>query len=294
VFPFVCFLISKNEIIKIGISPEGLKMKIQKVFAVYFSPTGTTQKAVLAFAEGSGVPYEKIDLTLPKNRQAFSRSFSSDELVVVGLPVYAGRLPRDLNDFFSELQGHDTPAAALVMYGNREYNDALIELKMRLEERGFVVKAGAAFIGEHTFSEKIAAGRPNARDLATAAEYGRKTATSIVRGSSTKLDLPGSYPFVWKGYDPNVPVDFPPHPRLITTESCSQCGLCAESCPWGAIDPEDSRKRDYAKCMICYRCFKNCPWKAIQVTNEKFLAYLPQFETRLNSQRKEPELFLSD
>jgi len=269
-------------------------MSIQKVYAIYFSPTGTTQKAVVAFAEGTGIPWEKFDLTLPKNRQVFGRSFSLDELVVVGLPVYAGRLPRDLDDFFSGLRGHETPAVALVMYGNREYNDALIELKMRLEERGFSVKAGAAFVGEHTFSEKIANGRPDTYDLATAAKYGRKTTALIDKGCSSKLKLPGSFPFVWKGYDPNVHVDFPPHPRLVTTESCSQCGLCAENCPWGAIDPSDSRKRDYARCMICYRCLKNCPWRAIQVTNDKFLTYLPQFEMRLNSQRKEPELFLPD
>ena len=42
--------------------------------------------------------------------------------------------------------------------------------------------------------------------------------------------------------------------------------------------------------MFCYRCLKDCPSQAIQVTNDKFLAYLPQFEKML-SQRREPELF---
>ena len=269
-------------------------MKIKKVYAIYFSPTRTTQKSVLAFVAGTDVPFEDIDLTLPESRRTFNHIFNDDELVVVGLPVYGGRLPKNLEDFFSGLKGNSTPAVAVLAYGNREYDDALIELKMRLEERGFVVRAGAAFIGEHTFSSQIAAGRPDSTDLSIAFDFGRRTLASIEADSDGKLDLKGNYPFVWKGYDPSVHIDFPPHPRLTTTESCTQCGICAEACPWGAIDPEDCKIRDYTKCMICYRCLKNCPPEAIQVTGEKFLTFLPQFIARLNVQRREPELFLPE
>jgi ferredoxin len=267
-------------------------MNIGKAHAIYFSPTGTTQKSVTAFARGMDIPMEEVDLTLPKSRQSINRLFGKNEIVAVGLPVYGGRLPIDLEDFFSGLRGDETPAVAIVLYGNREFDDALIELRMRLEERSFVVKAGAAFIGEHTFSVKIAPGRPDVEDLAIAAEFGRKVAESIIKGSSGKLSLKGNYPFVKKGYDPKVHLEYPPHPRFTTTDDCIQCGLCTEDCPWGAIDFNDCRIRNYSKCMICYRCFKNCPVNAIQMTNEKFREYLPSFETRLNAQRKEPELFL--
>jgi ferredoxin/flavodoxin len=267
-------------------------MNIAKVYAIYFSPTGTTMKAVQSVAKGTGIITEDVDLTLPKIRRSFRLTCRKDEMAVIGLPVYGGRLPRNLDDFFSGLHGDSTPAVALVMYGNREYNDALVELKMRLEERGFLVKAGAAFIGEHTFSEKIATGRPDNRDLAIAVDFGNKAAISITGDGPGKLGLKGNYPFVWKGYDPTVHIDFPPHPRLITTERCAQCKTCADNCPWGAIDFDDCRRRDYTKCMICYRCLKNCPAAAIGITNDKFLAFLPQFEARLNSQRREPELFL--
>jgi ferredoxin len=274
--------------------PKGFGMKIKKVYAIYFSPTGTTQKAITAFVQGMAIPFETIDLTLPKDRHAFSRFFRNDELVVVGFPVYAGRLPMDLNDFFSRLQGQDTPAVAMVMYGNREYNDALIELRLLLEEKGFIVKAGAAFIGEHTFSEKVATGRPDRDDLALAADFGRKTVASIEADCPGELKLKGNYPFTWKGYHPSMHIENPPHPLLTTLESCTQCGLCAENCPWGAIDPNNCTIRDYSKCMICYRCLKNCPSKSIQVTGDKFAAYLPQFILRVNSQQKEPEIFLPE
>src|SRR5512143_2578043 len=108
-------------------------MRIIKVSAVYFSPTGTTRRTVHAIAEGTGMPFSPEDLTLPERRRNFSRSFAADELVIVGLPVYAGRLPRNLEDFFEGLHGNSTPAVAVVVYGNRDYNDALLELKMKLD-----------------------------------------------------------------------------------------------------------------------------------------------------------------
>ncbi len=265
-------------------------MNINRVVAVCFSPTGTTQKIILKIAEGTGIPFKQTDLTLPEFRRSFGESFGKEDLVIVGLPVYAGRLPRDLDDFFAGLNGNSTPAAAVVVYGNRDYNDALIELRMLLEERGFIVRSAAAFIAEHTVSSKIATGRPDANDLDIALDFGRRTAECIVRNISGNLALKGNYPFTWKGFDPNMPPDFPPRPRIATNDHCTQCKLCALNCPWAAIDPDDSKNRDYTKCMICQRCLKNCPSHAIYVTGEKWLSYLPQFEELL-SKRREPELF---
>ncbi len=267
-------------------------MHIRKVYALYFSPTGTTEKATLAFASGIGTPVEKFDLTLPSVRKTFNRSFDKEELVVAGLPVYGGRLPRNLEDFFSGLKGNGASAVAIVMYGNREYDDALIELRMRLEEQGFNVKAGAAFVGEHTFSQKIATGRPDVNDLAVAVSFSQQVASLISRDVSGTLTLKGHYPFVMKGYDPSNPGPHPTYFNLGTTDLCTNCGLCAENCPWGAINADDPRMIDSARCLRCLRCVKNCPAGAKQITDEKFLAFLPQFEARLNARRCEPELFL--
>ena len=268
-------------------------MDINRVHAIYFSPTGTTQRAVSALAAGTGLPLKEYDLTTPKARQAFSRSFGKNDLVVVGLPVYGGRLPRNLDDFFSGLKGDATPAVAVAMYGNREFDDALIELKMKLEERGFVVKAGAAFIGEHTFSKKIATGRPDSNDLRIAANFGSQAAASISTDIAGTLTLKGHYPFMMKGYDPTNPGPHPTYFAVGTNENCTQCKLCVENCPWGAIDEDNPAIINLTKCLRCLRCIKICPASAKQIMDEKFLAYLPQFETRLNAKRCEPELFLT-
>jgi ferredoxin len=266
-------------------------MEINKAAAIYFSPTGTTERVVNAIAVGTGLPVGRIDLTHPSARRAFSHRFDTDEVAVIGLPVYAGRLPLKLDDFFAGLDGNGAMAAAVVMYGNREYDDALLELKMRLEERGFTVPAAAAFVGEHTFSNKIAAGRPDANDLSIAADFGKKMARIIDRVIKSTLTVKGSYPFKMKGYDPAAGGTHPTQFNITTTDACSGCRLCAEDCPWGAIDAEDPRSIDMASCMRCLRCLKNCPNGAKQIKDERFLAFLPQFEGRLGA-RKEPELFL--
>jgi ferredoxin len=268
-------------------------MKLKKVYLVFFSPTGTTKKAAKAFAEGTGLPHEEIDLTLPETRRSFNRSFTTNELVIVGLPVYSGRLPMNIDSFFTGMKGNGAPAVALVVYGNRAYDDALIELKIRLEERGLRVMAGAAFIGEHTFSNKIATGRPNVGDLDVAREFGRKTVSALGQASPGTLNLKGNYPFTAKGFNPAQ--DSGPlttFGKILTTKDCTHCGLCAPNCPWEAISFNDAVATAYDKCMRCFRCIKICPAGARKITEEKFLEILPGFEQRLNATRKEPELCL--
>jgi ferredoxin len=267
-------------------------MDINKASAIYFSPTGTTAKAATALASGMGILFEKYDLTTVQARQRFNHTFDKDELAIVGLPVYGGRLPQNIDDFFRGLKGNQTPAVALVVYGNREYEDALLELKLRLEKCGFIVIAAAAFIGEHTFSRKIATGRPDANDVATAGTFGAQIARVAGNNLNGRLTIKGNYPFVAEGFDPAKPRALTFYAIISTNNSCVSCGLCAENCPWQAIDRKDYHIIDSARCMLCFRCIKYCPTNAKAVREEKYYELVPQFETRLNSRRKEPELFL--
>jgi len=267
-------------------------MEIKKAVAVHFSPTGAMARAIAAFSAGMDLPTEAMDLTFPEKRKGFSRTFGKDELLVAGMPVYGGKLPLYLDDFFAGLQGDRTPAIATVIYGNRDYGDALVELKMRLEERNFVVKAAAAFIGQHSFSSKIATGRPDANDLAVIATFGRQAAAAIAGDAPGKFHFKGTYPFTAEGYDPAKPGPNPTRPSVLTGDECDGCGLCANTCPWGSIDKGDYQKVDASRCFRCFHCIKVCPTHAKKVTDEAWLTFLPTFEARLNAMRKEPELFL--
>jgi flavodoxin len=140
-------------------------MIINKVWAVYFSATGTTKKVVECMArtaaEKAGAEYGIIDFTLPQAR-ADALRFQMNDLVIFGTPVIAGRVPNVLLKYLEKIEGNGALAVPVVLYGNRDYDDALIELRDICERGGLHAIAAAAFVGEHSFSYALAMGRPDA------------------------------------------------------------------------------------------------------------------------------------
>ena len=267
-------------------------MDVIKVYAIYFRPTGTTEKAVIAAAKGTGLPGAKIDLTSWKSRAHYARVFRQDEIAVVGMPVYGGRLPGGIDNFFDCLQGNGTPAIAMVVYGNRDYNDALIELKTRLEERGFKVIAGAAFIGQHTFSSNIATGRPDAQDLLVAREFGWKARENLDKAYAGTLVVKGNFPYTQHPFDPtHMENVYTGWGQVGTPADCNFCGLCAENCPWNAVTVDDNVVTNYAKCMRCFRCLKVCPSGDKKIIDPNFSKFVERFEKKMEGRRCEPEMF---
>ena len=90
--------------------------------------------------------------------------FSPQDVVVFGAPVYGGRVFQGALKRFSTLRGQNTPCLVTVTYGNRNFDDALLELSDFCRSQGFVPFAGAALVGEHTYGS-IQKGRPHQEDL---------------------------------------------------------------------------------------------------------------------------------
>ena len=106
-------------------------MEIKKVWAMYFSPTGGTEKAVRTvaadLAEHLGVPMEIYDFTLPDVRKQ-TAVFTETDLVCFGTPVIAGRVPNVLLPYLKTVVGGGAYGIPMVSFGNRNFDDALIEL----------------------------------------------------------------------------------------------------------------------------------------------------------------------
>ena len=129
-------------------------MNIPSITLIYFSPTGTTKTIVEEIAHGIHAErVEVIDCTKPSIRAEKPLTFR-DELVILGAPVYSGRIPTEAADYFKTLSAQKTPAVLVAVYGNRAYEDALKELHDIAINAGFLPVAGGAFIGEHSFSSK--------------------------------------------------------------------------------------------------------------------------------------------
>jgi ferredoxin len=239
-------------------------MDIQSLKLVCFSQTGTSKTVIQSIARGINHPVqEMIDITLPEARTRQLRT-SEDELLVVAVPVYCGRVPAIAAGWLRSLEARDTPTVCVVVYGNRAYDDALLELKDIVTGRGCKPIAGAAYIGEHSFSDfetPIAVARPDERDLEHAELFGRKIREKLQSISSpdqiSGIAVPGSVPY----RDPGLfTVDF-----IDVSEKCSRCGICEDSCPVGAIDLEHDVICDKKKCLVCFACIRSCPERARSV-----------------------------
>lgn len=263
-------------------------MNLKTVTLVYFSATDTTRKTLRAIAKGMNAETKEVDFTLPGDR-AEGHSFGPDDFVLFGAPVYGGLLPLLERDYLKKITGENTPCAVIGVYGNRAFDDALVEMEDLVTENGFAVLAGAAFIGEHSFSSKIATARPDAADLAIAADFGKELAQKYAKMGKTeaiaKGALPGNRPYKERGGAgaPMVPA---------TNENCINCLLCAKKCPVGAIDMEDVHKVDAAKCLHCLRCVRICPKQAKAFGGEAFDGIVAWCIKGFGEPRREPELFL--
>lgn len=276
----------------------GAAVNIQSVAAVYFSATDTTKTVVSRIArrtaERLDVPVRTVDFTLPETRTS-KTVFDQTELVIFGVPVYAGRIPNLLLPFVkSGFSGCDTPAVPVVLYGNRNYDDALIELRDVLEHNGFHTIAAGAFIGEHSFSYTLAAGRPDSDDLLVADALADRAADRV----SGRQPLPAR-PVPVRGETPvrpyYTPRDRAGNPVNIlkvkpkTKPSCDRCGICASVCPMGSIDREDPAVVS-GICIKCGACVKKCPKQAKFYDDENYLYHQHELEEGF-ARRAKPELF---
>lgn len=266
-------------------------MITDNVTMVYFSPTGTTRTVLSGIARGMGCDeVQTIDITLPQGREEPLRMSASD-LLLIGVPVYMGRVPALIHEWLVSLRLHQTPTVCVVVYGNRVYEDALLELTDIVRGCGGIPIAGGAFIGEHSFSTTAtptAAGRPDAGDMQVAETFGREIREKIRsvpdRGPLSEVNVPGTH--TYRGSPALWTVDF-----IAVSDRCRSCGLCAEVCPAGAIDPGRSSSINQEACITCCACIRRCPVHAREMKPGLVMEASERLST-LYPEPKVPEYYL--
>ena len=254
---------------------------------IYYSPTGTTQKIVREISENIGLKLisenniaENIIESIP---------IAKNCLTIIGLPVYGGRLPITAIETLEKIQSNQSPVVIVVVYGNRDYDDSLLELQEITNNCGFNIIAGAAFIGEHSFSlddKPIAKNRPDKQDLEKCKNFAKLITKKLKHlNKLTTLTIPGNYPYKERKQLPATV-----HPET-NHEQCDLCGICADVCPTNAISIQDLVITDGELCTLCCACVKYCPEDARTFDNPA----INEIRERLIlncSIRKEPVFFV--
>lgn len=272
-------------------------MQFKTVWAVYYSGSGSTRRLLRGMAEAAGealmLPVRELDYSRPEAREK-SYCFTETDLVFWGSPTYAGRLPNVLLPFLrGNFTGGGAAAVAVVLYGNRSYDDALKELCEVLTGNGFLAAAGAAVTAEHAFAPVLAHGRPNAEDRAAAAEFARKTALMLrEREHPIPVTVPGREP-IGAYYTPlgldGEPARFLKAKPKTDPEQCTRCGLCAAVCPMGSI-PREEPTECTGICIKCQGCIRECPAGAKYFDDEAFLSHRAMLEQNY-IRRRENEFY---
>lgn len=129
-----------------------------KLYDIVFSPTGGTKKVADCLTDTLEGDVTTIDLT--DSKQDFHAvSLTKEDVAVISVPSYGGRVPAVAVERLGMVHGNDARTVLVCVYGNRAYEDTLVELEDAAKQAGFQVIAAVAAIAEHSIARQFAAGR---------------------------------------------------------------------------------------------------------------------------------------
>lgn len=220
---------------------------------ITFSPTGGTKRVAEAILAGFSSKIERIELCAPISEIA-TTTLNKDDLAIIAAPVYGGRIPSlAIERLKSMVKVNGAQCVVVAVYGNRAYDDALLELYKTCTEMGFHIIAAVGAVAEHSIVRKYGTNRPDSDDLKELKAFGEKIKETAAIGKTlSETALMGNFPYKKAMAGPNP----------TASKKCTGCGLCAKQCPVGAIPLTDLRKVNKELCISCMRCVSICPNEA--------------------------------
>jgi len=190
-----------------------------KFYNIFFSPTGGTKKVADIVAKGTKLDAEEIDL-IKEPDKLMKVNFEKEDLCLVAVPSYGGRIPSVVTDMFLNVRINGTKAILVAVFGNRAIDDTLLEMQDVLETSGFICIAGMEAVAEHSLLHQFGTGRPDQQDERELLEFAEKIMKNIE--TQDKPEFPGNRPYREYGGVPFKPV---------ANGDCISCMHCVAICP---------------------------------------------------------------
>lgn len=211
----------------------------------------------------------KIDFTKCK--------IAKDDMVLIAMPSFGGRAPAVAIERLKKIAGNGAKCTLVCVYGNRAYEDTLVEMEDAARKSGFQIIAAIAAVAEHSIISKYATNRPDAADEKQLVNF----ADQIAGKEGKVVSIPGNRPYKKEGGAGLVPKP---------TKDCVKCGQCVVKCPVKAINSVNF-KADSKKCISCMRCMKQCPQSSRKV-NRAMVSAAALALKKVCSGRKDNELYI--
>ncbi len=281
-----------------------------KIFHIYFSPTGGTKKAGEYLTQSWRKDVEEINLS--DYGKDFSQiKFCEEDVCYVSVPSFGGRVPTVATERITQMKGYGAKAVAVCVYGNRAYEDTLLELTDTLTARGFSCVAGTAAIAEHSImhgAKAVAVCVYGNRayedtlleltDTLTARGFSCVAGTAAIAEHSIMHQFASGRPDKedknellefggkirkkieqFQEYeDLHIPGNCPYKKLGVSSmipqsgDGCINCKICARECPVAAIEPEEPQKTNADRCIACMHCIAICPEHARKLNPEAVAA----------------------
>ncbi|MBD3254613.1 MAG: hypothetical protein GF383_05945 [Candidatus Lokiarchaeota archaeon] len=255
--------------------------------------TSNTEKITNQIAKGLSINNNCCDLVkLTKFKKDLNLikefPFEKYDLIGIGVPVYYFHPPYHILFELKEFPNLKNKKGFLFCTSGGNPGSTLYQMKKVLDKKGLKIIEGCdKWIGwdvhqmyadqpnsnGHYGWLKSSYGHPNTSELLQAEKFGKRLIDKMMtRNFKEKDDFwtkenSTAKMWSWQGIQQWFP-EF-----HINKEKCSQCGLCAEICPWDAIvlNPYPQWILD---CDRCYICDLKCPEEAIECDFTEQINYL--------------------
>jgi len=248
---------------------------MKNAFLVFSSPAGSTRhvaEVIVKALKEKSIDVQQLDLGIVKDPSRFiekMKAAAEEACLFVGSPVYRDMAVPPVMGFLKKLPA-DTGLAAVpfVTWGGATSGMALWQMGRVLESKGLRMVGAAKVLGVHSMmwpsNSPVGMGHPDADDDRQVAE--------LVEGVIEKLqsdaemlpldDLDCQPEAVSAEIKEKLDQPWMIVPKTIDEDKCTQCAICRETCPAGAVtlDPFPVFGET---CFDCFNCVRECPEEAI-------------------------------